>query len=105
MQESIDDPAFIVEGTIEAQRKLLSGFGGNEKTSEEKFERAMEPQHVAISLDGEPTLYPKLAELIKEYKKKGFSTFVVSNGLLPDRIEKLFEEPPTQLYISVDAPN
>ncbi len=105
MKESIDDPAFIVEGTIEAQRKLLSGFGGNEKTSEEKFERAMEPQHVAISLDGEPTLYPKLAELIKEYKKKGFSTFVVSNGLLPDRIEKLFEEPPTQLYISVDAPN
>ena len=84
---------------------MLSGFGGNEKTSEEKFERAMRPQHVAISLDGEPTLYPKLPELIKEYKNHGFSTFVVSNGLLPERIEKLLEEPPTQLYISVDAPN
>jgi len=105
MQEKIDDPSDIVEGTLHAQRKLLSGFGGNEKTSKEKFERAMKPQHVAISLDGEPTLYPKLPELIKEYKKKNFSTFVVSNGLLPDRIEKLLEEPPTQLYISVDAPN
>lgn len=105
MQESIDEPACIVEGTIEAQRKLLSGFGGNEKTSEWKFEMAMKPKHVAISLDGEPTLYPRLAELVKEYKKKGFSTFIVSNGLLPSRIEKLFEEPPTQLYISVDAPN
>ncbi|MBS3105542.1 4-demethylwyosine synthase TYW1 [Candidatus Woesearchaeota archaeon] len=105
MRNGIDEPADIVEGTIEAQRKLLSGFGGNEKTSEEKFERAMEPQHVAISLDGEPTLYPRLTELIKEYKKKNFSTFVVSNGLLPERIEKLLEEPPTQLYISVDAPN
>jgi len=105
MQSKIDEPVDIVEGTIEAQRKLLSGFGGNERTSHEKFERAMQPQHVAISLDGEPTLYPKLPELIKEYKKKGFSTFVVSNGLLPERIEKLLEEPPTQIYISVDAPN
>ena len=105
MENGIDEPYDIVDGTIKAQRKLLSGFGGNEKTSEEKFERAMSPQHVAISLDGEPTLYPKLAELINEYKKKKFSTFVVSNGLLPERIEKLLEEPPTQLYISVDAPN
>jgi len=50
-------------------------------------------------------LYPRLTELIKEYKKKGFSTFVVSNGLLHERIEKLLDEPPTQIYISVDAPN
>ena len=105
MKNSIDEPSDIVNGTIEAQRRLLSGFGGNEKTQQEKFERAMNPKHVAISLDGEPTLYPRLKELIKEYKKKNFSTFVVSNGLLPERIEKLIEEPPTQLYISVDAPS
>ena len=105
MDGGIDEPDDIVEGTIEAQKRLLSGFGGNEKTSEEKFEEAMQPQHVAISLDGEPTLYPKLTELIREYKKRNFSTFVVSNGLLPERIEKLLEESPTQLYISVDAPN
>ena len=105
MEGGIDDPGEIANGTIAAQRKLLSGFGGNEKTPHEKFEMAMNPQHVAISLDGEPTLYPKLAELIREYKKKNFSTVVVSNGLLPDRIENLLDEPPTQLYISVDAPN
>lgn len=105
MRDEADNPASIVEGTIEAQRKLLSGFGGNKKTSKEKIKRAMVPRHVAISLDGEPALYPRLAELTREYKKRGFSVFVVSNGLLPDRIEKLFEEPPTQLYISVDAPN
>lgn len=105
MQIEIDEPSDIVEGSIEAQRKLLSGFWGNKKTSKQKVEMAMNPRHVAISLDGEPTLYPKLAELVREYKKRGFSTFVVSNGLLPEKVEELLEEPPTQLYISVDAPN
>lgn len=105
MQSNPDKPSGIVEGSINAQRKLLSGFGGNEKTDKRKFEMAMKPRHAAISLDGEPTLYPKLTELVREYKKRGFSTFVVSNGLLPEKIGKLLEEPPTQLYISVDAPN
>ena len=105
MEGGVDEPENIVEGSINAQRKLLSGFGGNERVDKEKFENALMPKHVAISLDGEPTLYPKLKELITEYRKKGFSTFVVSNGLLPEKIEALIGEPPTQLYISVDAPN
>ena len=105
MQDGIDDPIDIVEGTIEMQRKMLSGFGGNVNTSKEKLKETMAPKHVAISLDGEPTLYPKLPELIREYRIKGFSTFVVSNGLMPERIQKLIDEPPTQMYISVDAPN
>ncbi len=105
MEGGIDTPEEIVKGTIEMQRKLLSGFGGNENADREKLERAKQPKHVAISLDGEPTMYPKLKELIREYKKNGFSTFLVSNGLIPERIEQLYDEPPTQLYISVDAPN
>ena len=105
MSGGIDDPKEIVKETIEAQRGLLTGFGGNEKVDQNKYEAAKDPKHVAISLDGEPTLYPKLGELIDEYHKNGFSTFVVSNGLLPGNIEKLFKSPPTQLYISVDAPN
>ena len=105
MEGGIDSPEDIVKNTIEMQRKLLSGFGGNESADKEKYEMAKHPKHVAISLDGEPTLYPKLKELIREYKKNGFSTFLVSNGLIPEKIEALYDEPPTQLYISVDAPN
>ena len=69
MEEGIDIPEEIVENSIEAQRKLLSGFGGNEKADKEKLWKALNPKHVAISLDGEPTMYPKLSELIREYKK------------------------------------
>ncbi len=99
----IDDPGEIIDNCIKSQRKLLSGFGGNQKVNRQKLEEAMNPIHFAISLTGEPTLYPKLNELIGKLHKRGMSSFVVSNGQLPEKIRDI--EPPTQLYISVDAPN
>jgi tRNA wybutosine-synthesizing protein 1 len=98
---AIDDPKDIVKKAIQAQRKLLSGFGGLEKTNKKKFEEAQNPNQFAISLTGETLYYPKLSELIKELKKHDFSTFIVTNGMLPDVLEKL--EPPTQLYLSIDS--
>jgi len=97
-----DDPAAVVDASIELQRKLLAGFGGNDDVPRERFEAAMEPEHVAISLDGEPTLYPYLPELIEEFHDRGLTTFLVSNGTRP---EVLAEVDPTQLYLSVDAPS
>ena len=94
----------IVKGSLEAQIALLSGYGGNPKTNWRKFREALMPKHVAISLAGEPTLYTSLGELIHSFHKKGFTTFLVSNGTLPERLSKICEEP-TQLYISLCAPN
>ena len=79
----VDDPKEIVKNSVKAQKTLLSGFGGNEKADKEKLKQAQNPIHYAISLSGEPTLYPKLSELIKELKKENKSTFVVTNGMLP----------------------
>ncbi|WP_332897280.1 4-demethylwyosine synthase TYW1 [Haladaptatus sp. CMSO5] len=95
-----DDPAAVVEASIKLQRKLLSGFGGNDNVPRELFDQAMEPRHVAISLDGEPSLYPYLPELIDEFHARDITTFLVSNGTRPEVIERC---DPTQLYISVDA--
>jgi tRNA wybutosine-synthesizing protein 1 len=101
--ESIaDKPEQIIEKSFAQQRKLLSGFGGNEKTNLKKLEEAQNPRHFAISLTGEPTLYPYLPELIELLHKKGITTFVVTNGLSPEMLRKIF---PTQLYISVAAPD
>lgn len=96
-----DDPEAVVDASIELQKKLLSGFGGNDAVDEATFEEAMDPRHVAISLDGEPTLYPYLPELIQEYHKRGITTFLVSNGTRPEMIKRC---DPTQLYLSLDAP-
>ncbi len=106
MKGGMDEPEEIVEKSIVSQRKLLSGFGGNKEANKLKFKEAMSPKHVAISLDGEPTLYPKIAQLIAEYTKRGMTTFLVSNGSMPDKIREIMQNaPPTQLYISLDAPN
>ncbi|MBW2997432.1 4-demethylwyosine synthase TYW1 [Candidatus Woesearchaeota archaeon] len=99
----IDNPKELISKAIEAQRKLLSGFGGLDKVNKEKFQQAQDPNQFAISLTGETLYYPHLSEFIKEIKQHGGSSFVVTNGMLPDIIQNL--EPPTQLYLSIDSPN
>jgi len=98
----IDSPDKIIEDCIKAQRRLLAGFGGSKESDKNKLKEAQNPKHFAISLSGEPTLYKKLPELIKLLDKKKITSFVVSNGENPEMLKKIN---PTQLYISMIAPN
>ncbi len=102
-----DEPGEIVEGILKEQMRLVSGYGGNEKTPKEIYEEAKTPGVAAISLAGEPTVYPKIGEFILEFGKRGVPTFLVTNGTLPERLEGLGEKDmlPTQLYISMVAPD
>ncbi len=101
---SCDEPESIVEGCFAVQRKILSGYNANPKTHREKYSEALAPRHAAISLAGEPTLYPQLGGLLKAFHQRGLTTFLVSNGTTPEALSRL-EEEPTQLYISVCAPD
>lgn len=94
----------IAEGSLKAQARILSGYNGNPKTNWKKLMEALRPKHVAISLGGEPTLYEHLGDLIHTFHHKGLTTFLVSNGTAPSKLAALTEEP-TQLYISMCAPN
>ncbi|ENN95623.1 tRNA-modifying enzyme [Methanocaldococcus villosus KIN24-T80] len=96
-----EEPEVVYEKILKLHRRAIMGYKGIlNRVGEKKFNEALNPKHVAISLSGEPTLYPYLDELIKIFHKNGFTTFVVSNGILTDVIEKI---EPTQLYISLDA--
>ncbi|MFH1711347.1 MAG: 4-demethylwyosine synthase TYW1 [Nanoarchaeota archaeon] len=105
--EKVDDVKFIIDNCILAQRKMLSGFGGNEKINKNKFKEAQDPKQFAISLSGEPTIYPKLAELVLELRNRKITSFIVTNGLLPERILELKKKNalPTQIYVSLNYPN
>ncbi|MCS7143830.1 MAG: 4-demethylwyosine synthase TYW1 [Archaeoglobaceae archaeon] len=95
-----DEPEKIVEESLKAQKRLLSGFYGTEGINRDKLKEAEKPNQVAISLIGEPTFYPHLPELIEQYKRRGFTTFLVTNGTNPEMVRKV---EPTQLYISLTA--
>ncbi len=99
----IDDPEFIVEESIKKQREIIMNFKfklDQGLIDPKIFEEALNPIHAAISLAGEPTNYPYINDLIEEYKKRGFTTFLVTNGMNPKRLEDI---KPTQLYISLTS--
>jgi len=99
-----DSPEEIVEACIKAQLGIISGYKGNSKSNQRKLKEALNPRHAAISLTGEPTLYEHVGDLIQAFNRRRFTTFLVSNGTVPSTLAKLSAEP-TQLYVSVCAPN
>jgi len=102
-----DSPREIMDEAIEAQKEILQGFKGNPHTPIVKFQEAQDPKHVAISLSGEPTLYPMIGDLIDDIHSRGMTAFLVTNGTLPERLQMLLDnnQQPTQLYITLAAPD
>jgi len=98
-----DNPKTIIDDAIKAQNNLLCGYYGNDNANKKKLEEMKNPNNAAISLAGEPTLYPKIDELIGEFNRRDFTTFLVSNGQCAQRLNNL-ENDPYQLYLSLDAP-
>jgi len=106
---AVDDPETIVNNLMQERYRLMNGYFGNAKADRKKLDEALLPSHYAISLSGEPTIYPRLPELIRYLKslKNTKSIFLVTNGQEPEMLYKLQEEDalPTQLYLSTNAPN
>ena len=102
--EKADDPITLLREAIEAHRKLITGLKGDPRVKPDMWEEAWNPNQVAISLSGEPTIYPELGEFIAECKRRSMTTFLVTNGTLPKVLEHL-DPLPTQLYVTVAAPN
>jgi len=106
-QTLLDKPEIIIEECLKGRKKLLTGFGGHDRLDKKRFRESDEPSHFAISLIGEPTLYPKIGEMISLLRKRGKTSFIVTNGLHPEILKKLEKnnQLPTQLYVSLNSSN
>jgi len=102
-----DPPEFILNGLLREQEEFAKGYKGNPKANQIKVKEAFNPKLLTLSLAGEPTIYPYLSELIKLAKSRGMYVFLVTNATLPHALKKLDMDDalPTQLYISMDAPD
>ncbi|MFM8658811.1 MAG: 4-demethylwyosine synthase TYW1 [Candidatus Nitrosotenuis sp.] len=105
--ENVAEPEDIVINLMEERKKLIMGFYGDPKAITKKLDESLLPAHYAISLSGEPTMYPKLPELIRYLKTLPAtkSIFLVTNGQEPQMLKRLQDEDalPTQIYLSTNA--
>ena len=102
----VDSPTEILDGIIMKRREMLMGIKGNKKVDAKNFEEMISPKLFTMSLSGEATLYPRLGEMFSEIRRRGGVSFLVTNGLNPEALQKLEKDGlPTQLVISTNAPN
>lgn len=97
----MDEPDAIVAEGIEAHQRMIRECKGIPGVKKERWEAAMNVRHCALSLVGEPIMYPRINDFIMELHRRKISTFLVTNAQFPEAIENLV--PVTQLYVSVDA--
>ncbi|MFW9813066.1 MAG: 4-demethylwyosine synthase TYW1 [Candidatus Thorarchaeota archaeon] len=95
----------LMDAVLMANLRTLGGYNpkAGARVSEIMYEEARNPKHVAISLAGEPTLYPYLSELIEEVHRREMTSFLVTNGTQPQVLSNMTL--PTHLYVTIAAPD
>ena len=96
-----DSPEFLVENGLAAHRNMMKQMKGVPGVLEDRLTEAMSVKHCALSLVGEPIIYPEISRFVNILHEKHISSFMVTNAQFPDQIRDL--APVTQLYVSIDA--
>lgn len=97
----MDQPEVILKEAIENHQNMIKQFKGVPGIKEERFKEGMTVKHCALSLVGEPIMYPEINRFLKLLHECKISSFLVTNAQFPAEIRNL--KPVTQLYVSVDA--
>ncbi|XP_036858389.1 S-adenosyl-L-methionine-dependent tRNA 4-demethylwyosine synthase TYW1 isoform X1 [Manis javanica] len=97
----MDQPEMILKEAIENHQNMIKQFKGVPGVKGERFEEGMMVKHCALSLVGEPIMYPEINRFLKLLHECKISSFLVTNAQFPVEIRNL--KPVTQLYVSVDA--
>jgi len=97
----VDAPGELLAAALLNHQQLIKQMKGVPGVVKERFEDGLTPRHCALSLVGEPIIYPHINKFIELLHSKHISSFMVTNAQFPDKIDEL--QPVTQLYVSVDA--
>ena len=97
----MDDAETLVTSAISEHKGMIKQMKGVPGVLPERLAEGMDPRHCALSLVGEPIMYPEIDKFVSLLHAKRISTFLVTNAQFPDAITNL--PAITQLYVSVDA--
>lgn len=96
------DPAEkILQDALEKHQNMIRQFRGVPGVKPDRYEEGLAVKHCALSLVGEPIMYPEINTFIRLLHRHHISSFLVTNAQFPQEIRSLV--PVTQLYVSVDA--
>uniref|UniRef100_A0A8D3D0A5 S-adenosyl-L-methionine-dependent tRNA 4-demethylwyosine synthase TYW1 n=1 Tax=Scophthalmus maximus TaxID=52904 RepID=A0A8D3D0A5_SCOMX len=96
------DPAEkILQDAVENHQNMIRQFRGVPGVKPERYEEGLAVKHCALSLVGEPIMYPEINTFLRLLHSQHISSFLVTNAQFPQEIRTLV--PVTQLYVSVDA--
>ena len=97
----VDEPRMIIDNAIANHRTMINTMKGVPGVKPERLADAQKPRHCALSLVGEPIMYPHINEFVRMLHGEGISSFLVTNAQFPKEVAAM--EPVTQLYVSIDA--
>lgn len=97
----IDEPEYILENALNAHYSMIKQMRGVPGVMADRFANAFKVAHCALSLVGEPILYPHINRFIELLHEKEISSFLVCNAQHPDALRNIGKV--TQLYVSIDA--
>ncbi|XP_068524701.1 S-adenosyl-L-methionine-dependent tRNA 4-demethylwyosine synthase TYW1B-like [Anas acuta] len=78
----MDQPEMILQEAIENHQNMIKQFQGVAGVKADRFEEAMTAKHCALSLVGEPIMYPEINRFLKLLHQHNISSFVHSPGTL-----------------------
>ncbi|XP_044311990.1 S-adenosyl-L-methionine-dependent tRNA 4-demethylwyosine synthase TYW1 isoform X1 [Varanus komodoensis] len=97
----MDQPEMILQEALENHQNLIRQFRGVPGVRTDRLAEGLEASHCALSLVGEPIMYPQINQFLRLLHQRKISSFLVTNAQFPEEIRSLV--PVTQLYVSVDA--
>jgi hypothetical protein len=83
---AMDEPEEIVEGAVNGHYNMIKQLKGVPGVRPERFEEAFRIRHCALSLVGEPIMYPRINDMLGMLHKRGISTFLVTNAQFPEKV-------------------
>ncbi|EKF39027.1 hypothetical protein MOQ_000752 [Trypanosoma cruzi marinkellei] len=98
----VDPPQLLISEGIAGHQKMMKQMRGVPGVTPERLEEGMQVRHCALSLVGEPIMYPEINTFVDLLHERGISSFMVTNAQFPEQLRVL--KPVTQLYLSIDAP-
>lgn len=98
----VDNPEYILENALQGHYSKIKQMRGVPGVIAERFAKAFQVRHCALSLVGEPIMYPFINKFVELLHEKEISSFLVCNAQHPEPLEQLGKV--TQLYVSIDAP-